>query len=49
MEKTTRTFDYTIGNTVVTIRMTDHCKSGTIYRTSEIVKVRRINKEDNHV
>lgn len=43
------TFDYTIGDTVFTIRMTDHCKSGTIYRTPEIVKVRRINKEGNHV
>lgn len=44
MEKTVRTFDYTLGDTVVTIRITDHCKSGTIYRTPEIVKVRKRRK-----
>lgn len=47
MEQTTRTFDYKFGDTMVTIRVTDRCKSGTIYRTPEIVKVRRINKEDD--
>lgn len=44
MEKPT-TFDYTLRDTVVTIRMTDHCKSGTIYRTLEIVKVRKRCKQ----
>lgn len=47
MEQTTRTFDYKFGDKVVTIRVTDRCKSGTIYRTPEIVKVRRINEEDD--
>ena len=46
MEKTTRTFDYTLGDKVIMIRMTDYYKSGTIYRTLEIVKVRKINKEN---
>lgn len=46
MEKPT-TFDYIIGDTVVTIKMTDHCKSGTIYRTPEIVKVRKRRKQND--
>ena len=47
MKKTTRTFDYKIGDMVLTIRITDHCKSGTIYRTPEIVKVRKRRKQND--
>lgn len=38
--KTVETFDYPLGNMILTIRITERCKSGTIYRTPEIIKVR---------
>lgn len=38
--KTVETFEYPLGNMILTIRITERCKSGTIYRTPEIIKVR---------
>ena len=38
--KTVETFEYPLGNMILTIRITERCKSGTIYRRPEIIKVR---------
>lgn len=38
--KTVETFEYPLGNMILTIRITERCKSGTIHRTPEIIKVR---------